>query len=60
MIGDRYSDIELADRLNIKGVLVTTGYGLGDMEYVFPRLPFKPTHVAKDLLHAVRWIVSEN
>ncbi len=57
VVGDRYSDIELALRLNLEGVLVTTGYGLGDMEYVFPRLPFKPSHVAADLLHAVRWII---
>ena len=57
VIGDRYSDIEMALRLNMKGILVTTGYGLGDIEYVFPRLSFKPAHVAKDLLHAVRWVI---
>ncbi len=59
VIGDRYSDIELADRLNLSGILVSTGYGLGDMEYVFPRLPFQPAHVAKDLLHAAQWIVGQ-
>lgn len=57
VIGDRYSDIKLARRLNMQGILVTTGYGLGDMEYVFPRLSFKPDHIAGDLLHAVHWIV---
>lgn len=57
VIGDRYSDIELALRLNLKGILVTTGYGLGDMEYVFPRLSFKPAYIARDLLHAVEWII---
>ena len=57
VIGDRYSDIALAYGLKMKGILVKTGYGLGDLSHVFPRLSFKPTHVAEDLLQAVRWIV---
>jgi len=57
VIGDRYSDIELALSLNMEGILVTTGYGLGDMDYVFPRLPFQPAYVAKDLRHAAQWII---
>jgi len=60
VIGDRYSDIELAVRLDIRGILVTSGYGLGDLEYVFPRLSFSPAYVAKDLLHAVRWIIKKS
>jgi len=59
VIGDRYSDIELAVRSGMKGILVTTGYGQGDIDYVFPRLSFKPAHIAGDLLHAVRWIIEE-
>ncbi len=59
VIGDRYSDIELALRSDMKGILVTTGYGQGDIDYVFPRLSFKPAHIAGDLLHAVRWIIEE-
>jgi len=59
VIGDRYSDIELALRSDMKGILVTTGYGQGDIDYVFPRLSFKPAHIARDLLHAVRWIIEE-
>ena len=57
VIGDRYTDIELAHRANIKGILVKTGYGLGDIEHVLPGLPFKPVHIASDLLDAVRWII---
>ncbi len=57
VIGDRSTDIEMAHRSGIKGVLVTTGYGLGDMDYVLPSLPFKPAYIAKDLLHAVYWIL---
>ena len=57
VIGDRCSDIELAERSNLQGIMVTTGYGLGDIEYVLPHKHFKPLHIAKDLLHAVRWII---
>ena len=57
LIGDRLSDIELAQRCSLKGVLVKTGYGKGDLEYVFPRSRVKPLHVAEDLLAAVEWIV---
>jgi len=57
VIGDRCSDIELAERSNLQGIMVTTGYGLGDIEYVLPNKPFKPLHIARDFLHAVRWII---
>lgn len=60
VIGDRYSDMELARKSGLKGILVKTGYGLGDLTYVFPALPFQPLHVAEDLLDAVRWIISGN
>ncbi len=60
LIGDRVSDIELAKRCNLKGVLVKTGYGKGDLEYVFPNSRAKPLHVAKDLLAAVRWIIKDD
>lgn len=60
LIGDRVSDIELAKRCNLKGVLVKTGYGKGDLEYVFPNSRAKPLHVAKDLLAAVRWIIRDD
>lgn len=57
VVGDRYSDIELAHRAHLKGVLVKTGYGRGDIDYVFPRNPLRPAYIAEDLLHAVRWII---
>lgn len=59
VIGDRCSDIELAERSNLKGIMVTTGYGFGDIEYVLPHKPFKPQHIARDLLHGVRWIIEQ-
>ena len=57
VIGDRCTDIEMAHRADLKGILVKTGYGMGDLEYVFPGFPFQPVHVAEDLLGAVRWIL---
>jgi D-glycero-D-manno-heptose 1,7-bisphosphate phosphatase len=59
MVGDRYSDIELAIRSGLKSVLVTTGYGLGDINYVFPGLSFRPDHIAKDLLEATHWMMGK-
>lgn len=59
VIGDRYTDIELAHRSSLKGILVETGYGRGDIEYVIPNQPIKPTYIARDLLDAVRWIVDK-
>jgi len=57
VIGDRCTDMELASRSGLKGILVKTGYGLGDLKYVLPTSPHQPYHVAEDLLDAVRWIV---
>jgi D-glycero-D-manno-heptose 1,7-bisphosphate phosphatase len=59
VVGDRYTDIELAHRANLKGVLVTTGYGRGDVDYVLPHTAYKPAFIAKDLLYAVRWIIEQ-
>jgi len=57
MIGDRHLDIELAHRLDLSGIMVKTGYGMGEIEYIFPKKPVRPTHIAQDLFHAVSWIV---
>ena len=57
MVGDMCSDMEFANRAGIKGILVKTGYGLGEIEHVLPRMETKPIHVARDLLDAVQWIV---
>jgi len=60
VIGDRCTDMELAQNAGLKGILVKTGYGLGDLEYVFPNLTFEPFHVVDDLLYAAEWIVKKN
>ncbi|MBC8178552.1 MAG: HAD family hydrolase [Deltaproteobacteria bacterium] len=60
VIGDRCTDMEMARKADLKGILVKTGYGLGDLEYVFPDLTFEPFHVVDDLLYAAEWIVKKN
>ena len=59
VVGDRYIEIELAHQLNLKGIMVETGYGLGEMDYILPDKPSRPDHIAQDLLHAVEWILGE-
>ena len=57
VVGDMCTDIELAHRAGLSGVLVKTGYGLGEIEYILPQKTTKPAHIAEDLLDAVRWIL---
>jgi len=59
MTGDHYTDMELADRANIKGILVRTGYGAGVVEYNLAGMANKPCYIADDLLDAVRWIIEK-
>jgi D-glycero-D-manno-heptose 1,7-bisphosphate phosphatase len=58
VIGDMCTDMELAQRVGLPGVMVKTGYGLGEIEYVLPWRTAKPAHIAEDLLDAVRWILN--
>lgn len=58
VIGDRCLDLEMAERANLEGILVLTGYGRGEVDYVLPNSPAKPAYIAEDMLEAARWIVS--
>jgi D-glycero-D-manno-heptose 1,7-bisphosphate phosphatase len=58
VVGDRCDDIELAYRAGMSGILVKTGYGLGEIKYLLPHKKAKPVHIAEDLLHAVQWIIN--
>ena len=58
MIGDHFSDLEFAHNGNLKSIMVKTGYGLGESEYIIPGFPYKPVYVADDLLDAVKWILA--
>ena len=57
VVGDRFSDVELAHRCGMEAVLVETGYGRGEVQYVLPDKEHQPAHVARDLEAAVRWML---
>ena len=56
VVGDRYVDIDFAKRASLAGVLVKTGYGMGEIEYKSEGSPV-PEYMAEDLLDAVKWIL---
>jgi D-glycero-D-manno-heptose 1,7-bisphosphate phosphatase len=58
VIGDRPTDLVVARSVGARGVLVLTGYGLGEWEYRRATFPVTPDHVAGDLLDAVTWLLN--
>ncbi len=58
VVGDRSSDMELAENLDGTGILVKTGYGLGEWHYHKSKIKDKHEHVAEDLYDAVSWIAA--
>ena len=59
MVGDRYSDIELAANAGVKSVLVLSGYGRGEWEHQRHNWSIQPDLTAEDLLEAVTLICSQ-
>lgn len=55
MVGDKFSDVAAGHAAGTAGVLVLTGYGRGEWEYLRRAQAVKPDHVAEDLLDAVEW-----
>jgi D-glycero-D-manno-heptose 1,7-bisphosphate phosphatase len=60
VVGDMCDDIELAKNAGIKGIMVKTGYGLGEIEYRLPKKNIKPDYIADDLFSAVTWILEND
>ena len=58
MIGDRYSDVELARNAGVKSMFVLSGYGRGEWEHQRTTWSAQPDLVAENLLEAVQMIVS--
>jgi D-glycero-D-manno-heptose 1,7-bisphosphate phosphatase len=56
MVGDRYSDIELARNAGVRGALVLSGYGRGEWEFQRDSWSTEPDIIAEDLLEAVKRI----
>ncbi|MFZ5760887.1 MAG: D-glycero-alpha-D-manno-heptose-1,7-bisphosphate 7-phosphatase [Thermodesulfobacteriota bacterium] len=59
VVGDRWSDLKAAAGCGAKGILVLTGYGRGDLEYIGPVQAIQPHFIAEDLKGAVAWILSD-
>ncbi|MGD8504848.1 MAG: HAD family hydrolase [Syntrophobacterales bacterium] len=58
VVGDRFTDVETARNAGAKALLVLTGYGRGELEFLGPVSETKPDFIAEDLLEAVDWILS--
>ncbi len=58
VVGDKFTDIEFANNAGLKGILVLTGYGKGEIKWVLPNHPLRPHFVARDLYEAAKWIVN--
>ena len=58
MVGDRYSDIELARNAGVKSALVLSGYGRGEWEHRRDTWKHQPDLVSTDLVEAVTTIIT--
>lgn len=58
LVGDRYVDIQTAAQAGVQGILVLTGYGLGEYEQFHHSHPAQPVHVAQNLLEAAEFIIN--
>jgi len=59
VIGDRAEDLETARAVGAKAVLVLTGYGRGELEYVLPGRSVQPDFIAESLAEAVDRLLTE-
>ncbi|CBE68699.1 MAG: lipopolysaccharide heptosyltransferase II [Candidatus Methylomirabilis oxygeniifera] len=57
VVGDKVSDMLLADGLSLPSVLVLTGYGRESLEHLRSTGGPMPAYTARDLLDATEWIV---
>jgi D-glycero-D-manno-heptose 1,7-bisphosphate phosphatase len=60
MVGDRYSDIQLAHNAGLRSAFVLSGYGRGEWEYQRSSWKLQPDLVSEDLLEAVNSIVGSD
>jgi D-glycero-D-manno-heptose 1,7-bisphosphate phosphatase len=59
VIGDRYSDIELAHNAGTRSIFVLSGYGLGEYEYQRQNWKVQPDWIADNLLEATRIVLKQ-
>jgi D-glycero-D-manno-heptose 1,7-bisphosphate phosphatase len=60
MVGDRYSDIELARNAGVHSAFVLSGYGRGEWEYQRGAWKFEPEVVGDTLLDVARIIIERD
>jgi D-glycero-D-manno-heptose 1,7-bisphosphate phosphatase len=58
MVGDRYSDMELAQNAGLRSAFVLSGYGRGEWEFQRRRWKLQPDLVCENLLEAVQSILN--
>jgi D-glycero-D-manno-heptose 1,7-bisphosphate phosphatase len=59
MVGDRWSDLKCGVAAGSTSILVLTGYGRGDQQYIGPQQEIQPAKVAINLNAAVDWILEQ-
>ncbi len=59
VVGDRWSDVKTAANCGARSILVRTGYGRGDEQYIGPDQEIQPTTKCDDLTAAVDWILTQ-
>jgi len=59
MVGDRYSDVELARNAGVNSAFVMSGYGRGEWEHQRQNWNYQPDLTANHLLEAVKRIIEE-
>jgi D-glycero-D-manno-heptose 1,7-bisphosphate phosphatase len=59
LVGDRYKDVETAANAGVKGILVLTGYGRGEFDFIREKAAAQPLYVAQDLEDAAAWILAD-
>jgi D-glycero-D-manno-heptose 1,7-bisphosphate phosphatase len=59
VVGDRYGDMELAFAAGAQGILVRTGYGIGDFTWHSRSWPRQPDEIVEDLSAAVDLILGQ-
>lgn len=58
VVGDKATDVELAERCGARGVLVTTGYGQAVLDGTY-QWKVKPHFTAANIVEAIDWILSD-
>ena len=60
VVGDRFSDMEMAFRAGCKAIFVRTGYGLGEETWHAKDWPRQPDAIVDDVQRAVDWILEHH